>query len=123
MSNATDIVDALLETDEIDPKAFVRRQTHRVYYSIVFLQNTPEAREWFDYIDEHGEQKALELLADTYDWSEMGGEHEPRPVPSYGSADDTYTGDHEGHRYILSYNRGLGYVGLDRIEDEFTQRD
>jgi hypothetical protein len=123
MSNASAIVDALLENDEIDPKKFVQRQTHRVFYSIVFLQSTPEAREYIDYIDEQGEQKTLELMADAYDWTEMGGEHEAHPVPSYGSADDVYTGDYDGHRYILSYNRGLGTVGLDRIEDEFNQRD
>lgn len=123
MSNASTIVDALLEADEIDPKRFVQRQTHRVFYNIVFLQSTPEAQEFLGVIDDYGEQKALEMLADTYDYHDMGGEHEPSPVPNYGSHDDVYTGDHDGHRYILSYSRGLGTVGLDRIEDEFNLRD
>jgi hypothetical protein len=123
MSNATAIVDTLLETDEADPKTFVSRNTHRVFYSIVFHQSTPEAYEWLQYIDDHGEQKALEAMADTYDGMEIGGEHEASPVPSYGSADDVYTGDYNGHRYILSYNRGLDIVGLERIEDEFNSNE
>lgn len=123
MSNAEAIVDALLETDQVDPKSFVSRGTRRVFYSIVFLQSTPEAYEWLARIDSEGEQKTLELLADTYDYHDMGGEHEASPVPNYGSHDEVYTGDHDGHRYILSYNTGLDTVGLDRIEDEFIQHE
>jgi hypothetical protein len=123
MSKAAAIVSTLLESDEIDPKAFVQRKTKRRFYSIVFFQSGEQAREWFDLMDEQGEQKALELLADGYDMMDVGGEHESSPVPSYGSHDDVYTGDYEGHRYILSYNRALGCIGLDRIEDDFIRNE
>lgn len=119
MSKARAIVENLLEGEEIDPKKFVSRSTKRRYYNIVFFQGMEQSSEWFDYLDEHGEQKTLEALADSHD---TGGEHQSGPVPNYGSHDEVYTGDHDGHRYILSYNRGLGCIGLDRIEDEFIQQ-
>jgi hypothetical protein len=123
MSNAPAIVSSLLEDEELDAKKFVQRNTKRRFYSIVFFQGGEQAQEWFDLLDEQGEQKALELMADAHDMSDVGGEHESSPVPNYGSHDDVYTGDYEGHRYILSYNRALGCIGLDRIEDEFIVND
>jgi hypothetical protein len=119
MSNAETIVDSLLGDEDVDPKSLALSQTRRVYYSIVFLQSTPSACEWLARIEDEGEQKTLELLADTYDYHDMGGEHEASSVPNHGVGDDFYTGDHNGHRYILSYNSGLSTIGLDRIEDEF----
>jgi hypothetical protein len=120
MSNATAIVDTLLEADEVDPKQFVSRKTHRVYYSLAYFQDDAYAREMFEFLDNEGEQRTLEIMADAWDRLDVGGDHEARPVPSYGSHDEVYSGDYEGHRYILSYNRSLGYIGLDRVEHEFN---
>lgn len=49
-------------------------------------------------------------------------EHSPSDEPGYGAADTVYVSkrgspDTKDGDYILSYNRGLGYVSLERVTE------
>ena len=110
----------LRENDEEDPKEFLERNTVPVYYSIVFLQNDEDQ---LLLLKMRGEQEVLEVLADVYDRLDEGGEHESSLEPNRGDEDDYYEADYNGHHYILSYNTGLGYIALDRVEHEFPDEE
>jgi hypothetical protein len=112
----------LSESEEVDPKEFLNSATRDVYYSIVFLQGE-EAQEWFERMEELREDSIIELMADTYDGTDVGGEHERYLEPCWGDADDEYVGEYNGHRYVLAWNRGLGYISLNRIEREFIDHE
>jgi hypothetical protein len=72
---------------------------------VVFLQGE-EADEALAVLDERGEEAALSYLADWH----YPGEHETADEPGAGSSDDVYD---DGTGYRLTYNRGLGYIGLE----------
>lgn len=88
-----------VETHKPDPAPF--------YYERIFFAQGEEADELLEYIDEHGEEKALDYACETYD---MGDGGDIMEGPSHGSSDWTFT---KG-RHTLSYNNGIGYVGLER---------
>lgn len=74
---------------------------------IVFMQGS-DADEPLRILDESGPEAAIDYLAewDNGDGGDMADE------PSAGSADDVYQSD---NGYILSWNTGLGYIGLERL--------
>ena len=79
------------------------------YENIVFMQS--DSNEFFANLDRDGELAALEYLKQWH----YPGEHEVTDRPGHGSRD--YVFRHEG--YIMSWNRGLGYCGLEfEIEEE-----
>ncbi len=74
---------------------------------IVFAQGD-DADEPLSILDERGIDAAIDYLADWYN----PGEHETSDEPSAGTSDDTHeTSD----GFILSWNAGLGYIGLEHI--------
>lgn len=73
---------------------------------IVFMQGE-EANEAMSILDEHGADAAIEYLAE---W-DMGDGGEITDEPSAGESDDVYTDD---NGYILTYNTGIPYIGLER---------
>ena len=79
----------------------------KVYVEVVFMQGE-DANEALNVLDEQGEAAAIDHLAQ---W-DNGDEGETRGTPSAGSQDVTY----RDGRYLLTYNRALGYIGLERIE-------
>lgn len=75
------------------------------FENVVFCQGD-DAEEPMRILDEHGEDAAVEYLAQWH----YPGEHETRHGDcGAGSADWTYETD-DG--YILAYNLHLGYIGL-----------
>lgn len=82
------------------------------FENVVFMQGE-EAEEPLSILDNDGHDACIEYLAQWH----YPGEHETRKGDTgAGSADSEHETD-DG--YILSYNRGLGYIGLSfRIPDE-----
>lgn len=76
------------------------------YQRIVFMQNE-EAEEALAILDDQGEEAAIDHLAQ---W-DNGDEGEEFPETAAGSSDDVHETE-DG--YILTYNRRLGYIGLER---------
>jgi hypothetical protein len=76
------------------------------YERIVFLQGD-EATEAMAMLDEHGEDRLMDHLAQ-WDCGDRGDVHEE---PASGSSDDV----HESNGFRLTYNARLGYCGLERI--------
>jgi hypothetical protein len=76
------------------------------YQRIVFMQGD-EATEPLAILDEQGFDAAIEYLAQ---WDLEPGEHFNEP--SHGTSDYTHTTD---DNLLLSWNQGLGYIGLERI--------
>lgn len=75
---------------------------------VVFMQDS-NATETLDILYQNGQAAALEHLKQWHN----PGEHETDTRWGYGAADYTYR---EG-RYLMTYNTGLGYVGLEyRVE-------
>jgi hypothetical protein len=79
------------------------------YERIVFLQGE-EADEPLDLIDTQGAYVAMEYLAQ-WDCGDGGDIHDR---PSAGSADWTQTIEIPGQTYIVTWNHGVGYIGLER---------
>ena len=79
--------------------------------NIIFCQTDDETtQEAFRLLDE-SEEAAIEFLKQWH----YPGEHETTEKPGAGTRDYTYE-DAEG--YILTWNRGLGYIGLEyRMEE------
>ena len=77
--------------------------------SVVFLDGS-EADEPMRILDERGEQAAMEYLKQWH----YPGEHMTRSGFGNGTSDEVYT---EGP-YQMSYNRGLGYIGLEAKLDD-----
>jgi hypothetical protein len=76
------------------------------YESVVFLQGD-EAIEWLEKLDVFGEEAVVrELIAAYYNPNE--DEYEVYSHPPHGARDFTF----QHGKYILTYNLGLGYVGL-----------
>lgn len=81
----------------------------KVYEHIVFAQGE-DADEPLRILDEQGEEAAIEYLLQ---WDD-GECAEVSDASSAGSSDDTFEVDD----LILTYNRRLGYIGLERVLDE-----
>jgi hypothetical protein len=81
------------------------------YWNIVFMQDEA-ADEAMKILEDNGEEAALEHLKQ---W-DMGGESEiDKTDQAWGLRDDTYMSG----EYVMSYNKGLGYIGLAReVKDE-----
>lgn len=77
----------------------------KVYERIFFAQDH-QAEEALAILEHKGEEAAVEHLSQWH----FPGEHETEDYPSHGKADTVYrTPD----GYILSYNTGIGYIGLE----------
>jgi len=83
----------------------------KTYYSIVFIHDYEDSTADAFLTGDMSEDQMIEYLSQWDNGSE--NEHSPQDEPSAGTADNTYD-NHRG--YILSWNTGLGYVGLDRVE-------
>lgn len=84
----------------------VMNETAQKYYEIVFLQGE-EADEPLKILHDKGEEDALKYLEQWDYGKEM--EHSPMEQP-WGADDDNFETD----EYVMSWNSGLGYIGLVR---------
>jgi hypothetical protein len=84
----------------------VMSETAQKYYEIVFLQGE-EAVEPLKILDDKGEEEAIKYLEQWDYGKEM--EHSPMEQP-WGAEDDTF----DNGEYVMSWNSGLGYIGLVR---------
>ena len=84
------------------------------YERIVFCQGD-DATEPLDILNAYGEEAAIEYLAE---WDMEPGEVFEESAS--GDSDAVYETD-DGFR--LSYNQGLGYIGLERIVEEDSSDD
>jgi len=73
------------------------------YENVVFIQNE-EADEPLRILNSQGEEAVIDYLSQWHN----PGEHETSETPGSGGSDSVYEKD----GYILSYNEGLGYIGL-----------
>ena len=80
------------------------------YERIVFMQGE-DAEAAMEELDQHGEEAAIEYLAQ-WDMGDGGDIHDE---PASGSSDNVYESE-DGYR--LSYNTHLPYIGLERIISE-----
>lgn len=80
------------------------------YDRIVFLEGN-RASAALDELAAHGEESAIDYLSQ-YDNSDGGDIHDE---PASGLSDSVYESD-DGYR--LSYNTGLGYIGLERVIED-----
>lgn len=78
------------------------------YERVVFLCNS-EAEEALEVLDSEGPRAAIDMLANWH----FPDEHETADEPSAGTSDVVY----RDGGYILTYNRGLGYIGLEYKKD------
>lgn len=79
------------------------------YEDIIFLhQDSEEAYEAFAILEDRGEHETMEFLKQ-WDYGECPVEE--RPDAPWGKYDKNYQ---EGD-YIMSYNMGLGYIGLIKV--------
>jgi hypothetical protein len=87
-------------------------ETSDRYLNMVFLQGD-DAEEALEILEKEGESGVLHWLLDSYgEWE--GDEVEEEP---WGQSDDVYEETVGGEDFILTYNLGLGYIGLaKRIE-------
>jgi len=81
-------------------------KTQKRYQRIVFMQGE-EADEPLQILADKGRVAAVDYLAQ---WDMERGEEFDEPAS--GSDDDIYT-TRDGYR--LSWNRGLGYIGLEKV--------
>ncbi len=82
------------------------------YRQIVFMQEH-DADEAMNILDVQGEKAALEYLLQ---WDQ--GEGEVRSTSSAGSRDHIY----KHGNYVMSYNLGLPYIGLEEVIHESKRR-
>ena len=76
---------------------------------IIFTYDYDEAgSEAFRILHHDGEEAATRYLSEWH----YPGEHETVEQLAAGSSDDVYR---DGNGYVLSYNRGLGYIGLEFV--------
>lgn len=80
------------------------------YERVVFFQIGDEADEILNIIDDDGPEAAIEYAAQWH----YPGEHETAAEMGHGSADNVF---HSDDGYILSWNTGLGYAGLEFDSD------
>ena len=75
-----------------------------MYEDVVFAQGE-DATEPLEVLVNKGEKAAIDYLTQWHD----PGKHMLREQPSRGSADSVFEKD----GYILTWNHGLGYIGLE----------
>ncbi len=99
------------DEEEVDPKDYIMGLSAVYgYVSIVFAENA-DADMAFHILDNDGEDAVIDYLAQ---WDM--GEGEFTKGKPWGSSDRLYRhGD-----YILTWNRGLSYISLNRIIREFS---
>ena len=83
--------------------------SRKQYLQIVFMQGD-DAREPLAILDKQGESAALDFLSE---W-DYGDACPTNNEPNAGTSDTVYK---QGN-YLLTYNTGLGYIGLDRVTEE-----
>lgn len=76
------------------------------YEDVVFLQG-PDADEYLKLIDDSGADAAINALSTNF---YHPGEHRKEKANPAGSSDQTF--ESSDGKFILSWNKGLGYVGL-----------
>ena len=76
------------------------------FEQVVFMEGA-DAEEPLEILDADGAEAAIKFLQD---W-QCPGEHETRDEPGAGSSDYTYNS--EDGLYILTWNTGLEYIGLE----------
>ena len=76
---------------------------------VVFMQGD-EAQEYLDLLDNEGAEVALEKLKEWH----YPNEHATRTELPNGSSDRTF----KQGQYFLSWNSGLGYIGLSYIVED-----
>ena len=74
------------------------------YERVMFTQMPSEADEFFRILDNSGMDAMLDYATGWH----YPGEHETDDDPGHGRGDEVYA----RHGYTISWNRGLGYVGL-----------
>jgi len=96
---------------------FLKLGSKKEYARIVFLQNSQDfdgfrGKKGDEAQDAFFKASEPEMLKYLMQW-DMGNSTETSPTPAHGTSDKVYRkGD-----YIMSYNSGLGYAGLEKIED------
>ena len=77
---------------------------------IIFIHDYEEAgSEALRILDDDGEEAAIRYLSQWH----YPGEHEIADALAAGTSDDAY---HDSNGYVLTYNRGLGYIELEFVE-------
>lgn len=91
----------------------------QLYAPIIFVQD-PEYSEAGEpicpvalWLDNAWQGDDDSLIAHLSQW-DYGEYHEQNAAPGAGTSDDTFTHG----EYLVTYNRRLGYVGLERIIEE-----
>jgi hypothetical protein len=97
-----------------DLRQMQRDEDKRTFSQIVFLQGS-EAEEPLEILNNQGEQAALEYLKQ---W-DMGDSYETTTGSGAGRSDSQYQ---EGN-YLMSWNDRIGYIGLERIDEEIKEAD
>lgn len=82
----------------------IKKVTHKCYEHVVFLEGY-EAEYVFEILDNEGYDTTLGYLTKMHNV----GTHDGSSEPSFGTDDETYVVG----KYIMSWNRKLGYIGLD----------
>ena len=137
MSKASQLVSRLIENEDPDdysvfdeePEPPVDEVTDLIdrheptmeYFDIVFLSDS-EATEPLEILDQHGEDRAMEYLAQ---WDYGGeNEHSPSTRKPWGTSDHVVqTQLDNGDIYYMSYNTRLGYIGLSRGRAKMSPTD
>ena len=137
MSKASQLVSRLIENEDPDdysvfdeePEPPVDEVTDLIdrheptmeYHDIVFMSGD-DATEALENLDQHGEDRAMEHLAQWDYGSE--NEHSPATRKPWGTSDHVVqTQLDNGDIYYMSYNTRLGYIGLSRGRAKMSPTD
>lgn len=78
------------------------------YERVIFAEDYTEAgKEAFEILDADGPDEVISFLSEWH----YPGEHDSADELGHGTADETYYDENSG--YWLSWNTGLGYIGLE----------
>jgi len=81
------------------------------YHNIIFLNDYEDETVAAFLAGDQAEFNLIQMIDYLNNWDYGSeNEHSPQSEPSHGTSDDY----HQSGEYILSWNNGLGYVGLDR---------
>ena len=137
MSKASQLVSRLIENEDPDdysvfdeePEPPVDEVTDLIdrheptmeYHDIVFMSGD-DATEALEILDQHGEDRAMEYLAQ---WDYGGeNEHSPSTRKPWGTSDHVVqTQLDSGDIYFMSYNQRRGYIGLVRGRAKMSPTD
>jgi hypothetical protein len=98
-----------LKWDEVDTKV-KEEDTKKMKYSDIILMEGSEAQGVLKLLEEEGEESALEFLKQ-WNYGESTIQEMEEGQTPWGRSDDIYRKDD----YVMSYNKGLGYIGLTQI--------